>query len=114
MSYNTFSLTSKKPHGRVSTSSHPETRALNRPVSPLLHDYKQSDSGRPKKSKALQWFAVGLGIPIAAVALNSMLGKSTPDEPQSTESVMMASLDAPIIVPPVDQAELADRAPEED
>ena len=82
---------------------------MNRPVSPLLHDYKQSASGRPKKSKALQWFAVGLGIPLAAVALINILGKTSstePQEPQFAEPVMMASSDEPIIVPPVDQAVL--------
>ena len=42
---------------------------MHRPVSPLLHDYKPSASRRPAKSKAFQWFAVGLGIPLVAVAL---------------------------------------------
>ena len=82
---------------------------MNRPVSPLLHDYKQSASHQPAKSKALQWFAVGLGIPLAAVALINILGKTSstePQEPQFAEPVMMASSDEPIIVPPVDQAVL--------
>ena len=86
---------------------------MNRPVSPLLHDYKQSSSRPPKKSKALQWFAVGLGIPLLAVALVSILGKTTPEgpqEPQPAAAVMTASSDEPIIVPPVDQAELMEQA----
>jgi murein DD-endopeptidase MepM/ murein hydrolase activator NlpD len=86
---------------------------LNRPVSPLLHDYKQPSSRPPKKSKALQWFAVGLGIPLLAVALINTLGKTTSQEPQEplpAEAVMMASSDEPIIIPPVDQAELMEQA----
>jgi murein DD-endopeptidase MepM/ murein hydrolase activator NlpD len=108
MSYNTFSLTSKIRHGRVTTSSRLRDADLHRPVSPLLHDYKQSASGQPKKSKALQWFAVGLGIPLIAVALSSTLNKTAPQEPQPeiNAPVMMASKDEPLIVPQVDQAAL--------
>jgi murein DD-endopeptidase MepM/ murein hydrolase activator NlpD len=46
---------------------------LHRPVSPLLHDYKPSGAQTPKKFKALQWFAVGLGIPLLGLALVSGL-----------------------------------------
>ena len=53
---------------------------MHRPVSPLLHDYKPTAAPTPKKSKALQWFVVGLGIPLLGVALLSTLD-STPDEP---------------------------------
>jgi murein DD-endopeptidase MepM/ murein hydrolase activator NlpD len=67
---------------------------LNRPVSPLLHDYKPSASSKPAKSKALQWFAVGLGIPLLAVLLLNTL--TTPPEPAAppSEPVMTASADA--------------------
>jgi len=77
---------------------------LNRPVSPLLHDYKQSAPDRPKKSKALQWFAVGLGIPLIAVALVNTLDKTTPPAPQVSAPVMMAAADELPIVPHIDQA----------
>ncbi len=83
---------------------------MNRPVSPLLHDYKQSASDQPKKSKALQWFAVGLGIPLIAVALVSTLDSTPPQEVISSAPVMSASLDEPPIVPPVDQAVLLEEA----
>ncbi len=79
---------------------------MNRPVSPLLHDYKQSTSGRPKKSKALQWFAVGLGIPLIVIALISSLDETTPRELESIASTMSASVDEAPIVPPVDSAAL--------
>ena len=79
---------------------------LNRPVSPLLHDYKPSPSGKPKKSKALQWFAVGLGVPLLAVALMNALGSTTPPQPKAAAPIMSASIDEPIVVPPVNEAAL--------
>jgi murein DD-endopeptidase MepM/ murein hydrolase activator NlpD len=79
---------------------------LNRPVSPLLHDYKQSAPRRPAKSKALQWFAVGLGIPLVAVTLVNTLDKTAPQEPASNAPVMSASPDEPPVIPPVDQEAL--------
>jgi len=52
---------------------------LNRPVSPLLHDYKPL-SGKPaRKSSALQWFAFGLGLPLVVVALVFALRSTTPE-----------------------------------
>jgi len=51
---------------------------LSRPVSPLLHDYKPSVARRPAKSKAVQWFAVGLGIPLIGVALITGFNRSDP------------------------------------
>jgi murein DD-endopeptidase MepM/ murein hydrolase activator NlpD len=78
---------------------------LNRPVSPLLHDYKHSATSQPAKSRALQWFAVGLGIPLVAVALISLLDEDTSPPPASEEPVMMAADEAPL---PVDEMDPAD------
>jgi murein DD-endopeptidase MepM/ murein hydrolase activator NlpD len=50
---------------------------LNRTASPLLHDYKPSGDRRPKSARPLQWFAVGLGMPIVAVIL-ALAFRSTP------------------------------------
>jgi murein DD-endopeptidase MepM/ murein hydrolase activator NlpD len=41
-------------------------------VSPLLHDYKSTTVPAPKKPKAVQWFVVGLGIPLLGLALLSL------------------------------------------
>jgi murein DD-endopeptidase MepM/ murein hydrolase activator NlpD len=79
---------------------------LNRPVSPLLHDYKQSASRQPVKSKALQWFAVGLGVPLIAVTLVNTLDQNAPETPASSPPVMSASPDELPVIPPVDQAAL--------
>jgi len=42
---------------------------LNRPASPILHDYKPSARQQVAKSNALHWFAVGLGLPLLGIAL---------------------------------------------
>ena len=42
---------------------------LNRPVSPLLHDYKPSANQARQKFSAMRWFAIGLGLPILGLSL---------------------------------------------
>jgi murein DD-endopeptidase MepM/ murein hydrolase activator NlpD len=42
---------------------------LNRQVSPLLHDYKPFARSKVKKSKAIHWFVIGLGLPFVGLAL---------------------------------------------
>ncbi|MCP5091639.1 MAG: peptidoglycan DD-metalloendopeptidase family protein [Gammaproteobacteria bacterium] len=64
---------------------------MNRPVSPLLHDYKPSAEKGPAKSKAIQWFAVGLGIPLVAVALITGLGRNDPKPVVSETPEMTAT-----------------------
>jgi murein DD-endopeptidase MepM/ murein hydrolase activator NlpD len=64
---------------------------LSRPVSPLLHDYKPSAKKAPAKSKALQWFAVGLGIPLVGLALITVLNTNTPTEVSTTQPIMTAT-----------------------
>lgn len=49
---------------------------MHRPASPLLHDYKPAPQTRGKKSKALQWFGVGLGIPLLGLALISTVDRT--------------------------------------
>ncbi|MDX1517071.1 MAG: peptidoglycan DD-metalloendopeptidase family protein, partial [Woeseiaceae bacterium] len=46
--------------------------------SPLLHDYKPTGTRPKRNSKALQWFAVGLGIPLGALALLSIVSDDAP------------------------------------
>lgn len=67
---------------------------MHRPVSPLLHDYKPPAANAPKKSRALQWFVVGLGLPLLGVALLSTIDPSdTPSTTSVTQSAtpMMAA-----------------------
>jgi murein DD-endopeptidase MepM/ murein hydrolase activator NlpD len=42
---------------------------LNRPVSPLLHDYKPTNAPKLRKTRRLHWFAVGMGIPLVGLSL---------------------------------------------
>ncbi len=63
---------------------------MHRPVSPLLHDYKPTAANKPKKSRALQWFVVGLGLPLLGLALVSTIDMSkTP--PTLPATPMMAA-----------------------
>ena len=79
---------------------------MSRQASPLLHDYKPSAKGKPAKSKALQWFAVGLGIPLLGVALITGLGTSDP-LPQVPETPAMVAADAPqLTVEEIDPSEI--------
>ena len=64
---------------------------MSRPVSPLLHDYKPSTKNRPAKSRALQWFAVGLGIPLLGLALVTALNIDSPDETPPEQPIMTAT-----------------------
>ncbi len=51
---------------------------MNRPVSPLLHDYKSYNDKPARKARAGRWFSLGLGIPLIAVSL--LLAFSGSDE----------------------------------
>ena len=68
---------------------------MHRPVSPLLHDYKPPAANTPKKSRALQWFVVGLGLPLLGLALISTIDLSdaptTPSSMRSATPIMAAT-----------------------
>lgn len=66
---------------------------MHRRPSPLLHDYKPSGTGRPRKSKALQWFTLGLGIPLAGLLLLTT-GDDDAQQQQSDVPQMTATADA--------------------
>ena len=68
---------------------------MNRPASPLLHDYKPSAARKPAKSKALWWFAAGLGVPLLGITLFTGLNTDAPlppvaDTPEITSSNAVA------------------------
>lgn len=71
---------------------------MHRRPSPLLHDYKHSSAQEPKKSKALQWFAVGLTVPLAALALISSMTSTPPAATASDAAAIMVSSDAELNV----------------
>ena len=64
---------------------------MHRPVSPLLHDYKPPAANTPKKSRALQWFVVGLGLPLLGLALISTIDLSDAPTTRSATPIMAAT-----------------------
>ncbi len=72
---------------------------MHRPASPLLHDYKPSAARKPSKPKAFRWFAVGLGIPLAGVALLSLYDGDEVVVPIADPPSMSGTLDVPVIDP---------------
>jgi murein DD-endopeptidase MepM/ murein hydrolase activator NlpD len=64
---------------------------LNRPLSPIRHDYKPSVKKRDKKQSALPWFAAGVGLPLAAVAVYLSLAKSPADASTDAEPLAEAA-----------------------
>ena len=76
---------------------------MNRPVSPLLHDYKLSARPRAKKSAAIHWFAVGLGLPFIGLALLLILKNAS-----GTSSVLDIVAEPPLIGVLGDELELID------
>jgi murein DD-endopeptidase MepM/ murein hydrolase activator NlpD len=63
---------------------------VHRRPSPLLHDYKPSAPKKTKKSKALQWFAVGLGAPLALLLLFTVGNDDTATPGPDAGSAMSA------------------------
>ncbi|HSD69811.1 MAG TPA: peptidoglycan DD-metalloendopeptidase family protein [Woeseiaceae bacterium] len=78
---------------------------MNRTVSPLLHDYKPASYSKTKKSRPLQWFAVGLGIPLLGLALVLWVKNEANDYPdrnvaaQSTTGAELHAVGAHIAAP---------------
>jgi len=64
---------------------------LRRSSSQLLHDYKPTATRSPKKSKAVQWFVIGLGIPLLGLALLSTVDFSDDAAPTLTQAPGMSA-----------------------
>ena len=76
---------------------------MNRPVSPLLHDYKPSATLQVRKSTAFHWFALGLGLPFIGLALHLLLKNasgtsSVPDNRDPSDPLPELAIELPIIV----------------
>ena len=70
---------------------------MHRSSSPLLHDYKPTAAKSPKKSKAMQWFVVGLGIPFLGLALISTLDVADDDALPLPPQPGMTAVDGEVI-----------------
>ena len=91
---------------------------MRRSSSQLLHDYKPTAAKSPKKAKAVQWFVVGLGIPLLGLALLSTLDdpadptitpleapgmSAAPGEPFPAEDIAASDIavsDVPLVLAP--------------
>ena len=60
-----------------------------------MHDYKQTALKQSKKSKAFQWFTVGLGIPIITVFFINILNKPVNDKEISKNLINETQRDVP-------------------
>ncbi len=63
---------------------------MNRPLSPIRHDYKPAAENRDDKQSALPWFAAGVGLPLVGVAFYLALAKTPADAAIDTESLPVA------------------------
>lgn len=64
---------------------------MPRHVSPLLHDYKQARVQKPRRSRAPQWFAVGVILPVIATITFSLLTSEPEPVPVQIEPAMSAA-----------------------
>lgn len=65
---------------------------MHRPVSPLLQDYKPTANSRVQKTKGLQWFAVGLGLPLVGLVLILSFKGTTNASPPRQDSNLVAAV----------------------
>ena len=78
---------------------------MNRPVSPIRHDYKQSIHGSDRPARRLPWFAAGLGLPLACLVIllamrdSGVTAESPELEPASTRITDSLSVPAAAFVP---------------
>lgn len=75
-------MTNQQCRCTVSASSDTQESGLNRTVSPLLHDYKPANNTNTKKFRPLQWFAVGLGMPLLGLALVLAVRNTPANDPE--------------------------------
>lgn len=84
---------------------------MNRPASPLLHDYKPSPRRQPPKPNALRWFVFGLGLPLLCLSLFLMLGSEPAIEAEAREVAATATTEpgAADFYPPFDPIAIPER-----
>ena len=75
---------------------------MNRPVSPLLHDYKAIAARRPRPPRPIRWFTLGLGAPLVAVGAFMMLGNTDGETAPAAEATVA---DAPAPEPVASDAQ---------
>ena len=82
---------------------------MNRPLSPIRHDYKPSARQSVKKPNALPWFAAGLGLPLVALAVYLLVDQpaadagTVPDAVVATDTEVDAPAAETIVAPALDE-----------
>ena len=64
---------------------------MNRPLSPIRHDYKPPAKTGKKNLNAFPWFTAGLGLPLIGLSLFLLLTKSPTDAPTDTAPAVEVS-----------------------
>ena len=64
---------------------------MNRPLSPIRHDYKPPAKTGKKNLNAFPWFVAGLGLPLIGLSLFLLLTKSPTDTPTDTAPAVEVS-----------------------
>lgn len=64
---------------------------MNRPLSPIRHDYKPSAEQRQENPQVLPWFAAGLGLPLIAIGMYLALAKSPADASTDTDDLAVST-----------------------
>ena len=84
---------------------------MERPASPLLHDYKPSAHRAAPKPHPLRWFAVGVGLPLLCLALFLTFGSDRPTSAGTPEITASAAADPADngILPPFEPIPVPDR-----
>lgn len=72
---------------------------MHRPVSPIRHDYKYKLAHKDSAPRRLPWFAVGLGLPLAIVALLVGLRDAGGTAEQVTPDLMEARIADSLRIP---------------
>ena len=65
---------------------------MNRPLSPIRHDYKPSGKPDVRKRHGLPWFAVGLGLPLFVLAIYLVTGRPSAPPPRIDETTPDAAV----------------------
>lgn len=80
---------------------------MNRTASRLLHDYKPAERDQAPKTRKLQWFAVGLGLPLIGLVLILFFRNDTSASPPAIDyELSEVVIEAEAALPDL-QAELA-------
>ena len=86
---------------------------MNRPLSPIRHDYKPAARIPAEKQNALPWFAVGLGLPLLGIALFLTISHSPANDANDPGPLASITEVNPLPVEPPETEALAPTPPDD-